>query len=196
MNTRDKLILACEELVIKRGRGFYTLSMDELAQEAGISKRTIYRHFAGKEDLVEAMVDKVMGDIVAKNMELINSDKEINEIIVGMLKNAAYLVNQQFIWDLRTYYPLLWQKIDKIRASKIELLITTLFTNSHKQMRWRVDSRIFKASFIAAMTVVLTPAFIVDSGMSFEEAGKDFLDMFLYGAVEIVPDNIEEQTNN
>lgn len=188
MNTRDKLILACEELVLKKGRGFYNLSMDELAQEAGISKRTIYRHFAGKEDLVEAMVDKVMGDIIAKNLELINSDKEINDIIVGILKNAAYLVNQQFMWDLRTYYPLLWQKIDKIRANKIELLVSTLFANSKKQMRWRVDPRIFRASFIAAMTAVLTPAFILDSGMSFEEVGKDFLDMFLFGAVETVQD--------
>lgn len=193
MKTKERIIHACEELAIKKGRGFYNLSMEELAQEAGLSKRTIYRYFESKEDLIEATIDNILDKIVAKNMALVHAELDIQEIIVGILKNASYLVNQQVIWDLRTHYPFLWQKIDKVRQSKIELLITTLFANSQSRMRWRVDPRIFRASFTAAMTVVLSPSFILDNNMTFEELGKVFLDMFLFGAIEVVPANEKER---
>ncbi len=189
MKTRDRIIYACEELAIKKTRGFYNLSMEELAQEAGLSKRTIYRYFESKEDLIEATIDSILDKIVAKNIELVHVELDIQEIIVGILKNVSYLVNQQVIQDLRIHYPLLWQKIDTVRQSKIELLITTFFSNSQSRMRWRVDPRIFKASFTAAMTVVLSPSFILDNGMTFEELGRGFLDMFLFGAVEVIPAN-------
>jgi hypothetical protein len=60
-------------------------------------------------------------------------------------------------------------------------------------MRWRVDPRIFKASFAAAMTAVLTPHYILDNNMTFEEAGSNFIEMFLFGAVEVIQE--EESAN-
>ena len=39
-------------------RGFHRTTMDEIAREAGVSAGLIYRHFAGKEDLIVAMVDE------------------------------------------------------------------------------------------------------------------------------------------
>ncbi len=39
--------------------GFGAVSMDTIAREAGVSKATVYAHFAGKEDLFGAMVGRV-----------------------------------------------------------------------------------------------------------------------------------------
>jgi TetR/AcrR family transcriptional repressor of mexJK operon len=39
--------------------GFGAVSMDAIAREAGVSKATLYAHFAGKEDLFGAMVGRV-----------------------------------------------------------------------------------------------------------------------------------------
>lgn len=188
MKTKEKILMACEELTIKKSRGFYNLSMEELAQEAGVSKRTIYRHFANKEELFEAAIDKITDEIIAKNMELLGSEKDMKIIIVGLLRNISYLVSQQFISDLSTYYPLLWQKIERIREKKMDILINCLLNNSQVKMRFRVDAKIFKASLIAAMTVVLSPSFIVESGLSFEEVGYQFLNMFIFGGVEPIPE--------
>lgn len=183
--TREKLLIACEELAMRKGRGFYNLSMEELAKEAGVSKRTIYRHFDSKEELFEATVEKVVNQIMAQNMKLLSSGEDIRTIILGILKNAAYVVNGQIITDLSTHYPLLWQKIDKLRQSKMDFVLEHLFSNHRMKWQWRVDPRIFKASLFAAMSEVLSPYFIVESGLSFEEAGYNFLDMFLFGAIEL-----------
>lgn len=39
--------------------GFGAVSMDAIAREAGVSKTTVYAHFAGKEELFGAMVGRV-----------------------------------------------------------------------------------------------------------------------------------------
>lgn len=184
MNTKEKIILACQELALTRGRGFYNLSMDELAAEAGVAKRTIYRYFAGKEELFEATMMYTMEEIVAANTALFASGKDIQEILGALVKNIAYLVNPQVLSDLGSHYPLLWQKVDKMRQNKIEFLINYVLEQSPVKMRWRVDQRIFKAALGAAITQVISPKFVLESGLSLEEVGYNFLNMFLFGAVE------------
>jgi len=153
---------------------------------AGVSKRTIYRYFGSKEEVIEATVVQTMDKIELKNLELFASGTSIQELITALLKNVTYMVNQQVIEDLSTHYPFIWQKIDKIRQSKVDLLINHLLSQSEIKMRWRVDPKIFKASLLSAMTVVMTPRFVMESGMSLEEVGHDFLNMFLFGALERV----------
>jgi len=41
--------------------GFGTVSMDTIAREAGVSKATVYAHFAGKEELFGAVIGRECG---------------------------------------------------------------------------------------------------------------------------------------
>ena len=40
--------------------GFSDVSMDSIAERAGVSKRTVYNHFESKDALIEAIVDKMI----------------------------------------------------------------------------------------------------------------------------------------
>jgi AcrR family transcriptional regulator len=51
---REEFILQVTEEMLAQ-RGYYDMSMDEIAARVGISKVTLYRHFATKEDLVFAL---------------------------------------------------------------------------------------------------------------------------------------------
>ena len=56
---REELILqASEEVLLEKG--YQDASMDEIAARVGIAKGTLYLHFAGKEDLVIALVEREM----------------------------------------------------------------------------------------------------------------------------------------
>lgn len=185
--TKEKIIRACEELVLKRGRGFYNLSMEELARAAGVSKRTVYRYFRSKEELIEATIFQVMEDTIAKNMEVIGCTKNIQERVVHILQNISYLANEQIMRDLKTHYPAVWLKIDGFRREKFDLFFGML-TEDQAKLRWRVDPEIFKSAFLAAMSVIMSPSYILQSGKSLEEVGCNFINMFLFGAVEQVED--------
>jgi AcrR family transcriptional regulator len=55
---RDEILQAARELAIEKGT--ITYSMDELAARVGISKPTLYSHFATKEDLIVAAAAQSM----------------------------------------------------------------------------------------------------------------------------------------
>jgi TetR/AcrR family transcriptional regulator, fatty acid metabolism regulator protein len=54
---RERLILcAAEEVIVEKG--YQALAMEEIASRVGISRATIYLHFASKEDLVLALFER------------------------------------------------------------------------------------------------------------------------------------------
>src|SRR5437588_9427026 len=56
---REALILqAAEEVLMEKG--YYEMSVDEIAARVGIAKGTVYLHFPSKEDLVFAIYERDM----------------------------------------------------------------------------------------------------------------------------------------
>jgi len=60
---RERLILrAAEELLFERG--YHDMAIEDLAARVGISKGTVYLHFASKEDLVLALFERGRHDLL------------------------------------------------------------------------------------------------------------------------------------
>jgi AcrR family transcriptional regulator len=57
LNSKAESILAGAERAFLAA-GFGAVSMDTIAREAGVSKATVYAHFAGKEELFGAVIDR------------------------------------------------------------------------------------------------------------------------------------------
>jgi AcrR family transcriptional regulator len=61
LSTRDQILDATDRLM---GRfGFRRMTMDDLAKEAGLSRRTIYLHFASKEDVGLSSIGRVVESV-------------------------------------------------------------------------------------------------------------------------------------
>lgn len=52
LSTRDRIVAAASELFY--GEGIRAVSVDAVAEKAGVTKRTLYYHFASKDDLIAA----------------------------------------------------------------------------------------------------------------------------------------------
>ena len=70
---REARILAAAAALIIR-YGYDKTTVDEIAQEAGVSKGAIYLHFKSKEDLFEALVLRESEAITARFYELLDAD--------------------------------------------------------------------------------------------------------------------------
>jgi AcrR family transcriptional regulator len=60
---RDEILAATQQLIAERG--FAALAMDELAARVGISKPTLYNQFPTREDLLAAMIARLIRDLFA-----------------------------------------------------------------------------------------------------------------------------------
>src|SRR5213076_2188762 len=62
---RAALILGVAQDVFA-DKGYYDASIDEIAARAGIAKGTVYLHFASKEDLLVALVERQINEFLAR----------------------------------------------------------------------------------------------------------------------------------
>ncbi|HMO56928.1 MAG TPA: TetR/AcrR family transcriptional regulator [Roseiflexaceae bacterium] len=98
---RDEILSAAEEFVGEQG--YAALSMDELATRVGISKPTLYSHFATKEDLlVEAMMRGM-----APLAELVEAHESYTPLahLTLLLRTALQLQVDQRAMSLRPWTP-------------------------------------------------------------------------------------------
>lgn len=56
VGSRDRLLDAAVRLF--EGRGYGSVTMGEIAEEAGLSRPTVYRHFTSKEDILWALTEQ------------------------------------------------------------------------------------------------------------------------------------------
>src|SRR5215469_16417373 len=59
--SREAIVAAAERLFLERGFG--SVSMDELAEAAGLARRTLYNQFSSKEEIFREMLLKVSGQL-------------------------------------------------------------------------------------------------------------------------------------
>jgi DNA-binding XRE family transcriptional regulator len=115
-----------EELknILLKVRGLYTkfgiksITMDDVATELGISKKTLYQHVTDKEDLVDKFIDN---EIELRQKQICecfkigyNAIEELFEISLFMNKLMREQ-NPATEHDLKKYYPEQYQKIAKVR---------------------------------------------------------------------------------
>lgn len=110
---KEKIIAKASDLFLKLG--FKSVTMDDIAGEMCISKKTIYKYFCNKEVLVEEstsmvhrQVHEIIDTIVAKNYNAIHENFEIREMFRDMFKNN---MDTSPIYQLKKHYPEIYQNV-------------------------------------------------------------------------------------
>src|SRR3954452_22491936 len=80
---RDRILDATEHLL---GRlGYQKTTMDDIAREAAIGRRTIYLHFATKEEVALATIDRIVERLKRAMREVASSDRPPGDRLRAML---------------------------------------------------------------------------------------------------------------
>lgn len=110
---KEKIIKKAGELFLKLG--FKSITMDDIACEMCISKKTIYKYFCNKELLVEEStahihkeVHETIDLIVKKNHNAIVENFEIRNMFSEMFKSSA---DSSPIYQLKKHYPEIYEKV-------------------------------------------------------------------------------------
>ncbi|MAO07874.1 MAG: TetR family transcriptional regulator [Alteromonas sp.] len=113
---KEKIIQKSAEMFINLG--FKSVTMDDIAQEMGISKKTIYSHFKNKTQLVKETVLSVfhtitcgIDHIIAQEKNPIEELYEVKKFAMLQLKNEKASPQYQ----LQKYYPEIYKMVQEMK---------------------------------------------------------------------------------
>lgn len=130
---KDKIINKAKEMFLRLG--FKSITMDDIACEMCISKKTIYKYFSNKDVLIEQSVELVhkevhetINQIVSKNFNAIEENFEIKRMFREMFRSAE----SSPIYQLKKHYP---EVYSKALSTQIEVCETCFRDNILKGIK-------------------------------------------------------------
>lgn len=115
-----KILKGAEGLFLKYG--FKSITMDDIARELGISKKTLYQFFEDKTSLVDqAIVRHILQEesCCREMCQHVNNPVEFMLLITDSFGDIKKQINQSILFDLKKYFKSSWDKLNYFRIDFI-----------------------------------------------------------------------------
>jgi AcrR family transcriptional regulator len=172
MGDKNKIIELTEEKFFRDG--FYKTTMDEVASELKMSKKTIYKFFPSKDDLVTAIARHFMEGLKSKILPALNSDKNAIEKLAELnyiLAKVSTKVSTKRMDEIKRHLPKLWNEIDAFRTKMMFLNITKVIDQGKAEgLFLDYPTPIIMNTLVSSVRAIVNPEFILNNNFSISEA--------------------------
>jgi AcrR family transcriptional regulator len=143
--------------------GFSRVTMDEIADALGMSKKTLYRHFPGKEDLLQACTEAHVNECDAE-LKAICGRKELSplerlKLTMSYCHALFSEMSEPLVHDLRRHAPEIWKRVEEQRQQCIATDFGALIREGRQKGQFRkdVDERLFLLIYSNVVRDILNP---------------------------------------
>lgn len=151
--------------------GFRSVTMDDLAEELGMSKKTLYTSFAGKTDLLRAvLLDKLQG--IETDLErLVSSSSNVLDSLHQLLacvQRHADEIQPAFVRDIRREAPEMFQLVQSRRREMIQRYFGKILDDGRKAGIFRKDisTRLMIEILLGATEAIMNPPKMAELGLT------------------------------
>ncbi len=110
MNVAQNILETAGSLFLRYG--IRSVSMDEIAKELGISKKTIYQFFKDKDDIVLQVIKSLIEQEKMEFGEIFESSEDAIDELIQLskcLRSNLGKINPSLLFDLQKYHPRSWE---------------------------------------------------------------------------------------
>ena len=182
---RARIVGAGTELFLSRG--FVRVTADEISGRLGISKATLYKCFASKEDVLQAVVRGIMNEIAGR-VEGILADARLSfvEKLVALFTYVGgriSLFGPLLVRDIQKSAPRIWKEIDNFRRDKLLKNFKVILESGRKEGLFRgdIDLDLLLQMFTFLIGEFINPQAALRSGRSPAEAFESVIKVFFQG---------------
>lgn len=140
---KDKIIAKATDLFLKLG--FKSVTMDDIACEMCISKKTIYKYFCNKEilikettEIVHKAIHQSIDKIVAENHNAIEENFEIRKMFKEMFKTG----DTSPAYQLKKHYPEIYDTVMSREINQCNAVFKQNIVKGIEQDLYRKDIQI------------------------------------------------------
>jgi len=163
--------------------------MDDLAEELGISKKTLYAHFPGKIDLLEAVLADKFAGVEATLKEVTRAHahdfpETLRELLAGTQRELDE-IKPPFVRDMRQKAPEVFKLVEQRRAALIQRYFGKFFVEGQQagMVRKDVPAKLMIEILLAMVQSIMNPPKMEELGMLPKEGFTGILKIVLEGAL-------------
>lgn len=184
MNALTKILAAAAELF--RQYGFKSITMDDIARRAGISKKTLYQHFSNKHEVInEAVVwykEQFCEQCDAAMKDSANAIEGMVRIMT-MLDTMYRQLNPVAMFELQRFYPtgyelfregLIKQDVESVKGNIIQGMAEGYY-------REDLNADLLARFHIETSLMVMQPNLMVNDRYGLQQVNQEIMELFLYG---------------
>lgn len=166
--------------------GVKSVTMDAIAAELGISKKTIYQHFPDKDSIVFEVVKNFISLDGHKWSEL---DRLYPNVIEKMFKSFEMMkemlsqMNPRLLFEIEKYFPNAFQLFIEHREKCIHVNLKADFKKGAQFGYFRddIDFELLARLRMAEVDLAFNPDFYPSNNLSLYETQLVFIDIFMRG---------------
>lgn len=186
-NERDMKILILEgtiKVFNEKGLGF---TMDDLAKQLSMSKKTIYKFFDDKEKLFFSMVDFLF-DGIRESKEAVLNDDSLDTLqkiknILGIMPEGYKDIDLRRLYLLKDKYPKIYKKVEERLETGWESTIMLMEKGIEEGVIRPVKIPIVKMMMEAALEQFFQRDILVNNNISYADALDEVVNILVDGIV-------------
>jgi AcrR family transcriptional regulator len=184
MDPLTKILGSAIELF--RQYGFKAITMDDIARRAGISKKTLYQHFANKDEVVNESVVWYK-EHMTQNCSAILGETE--NAIEAMVKLVAYMdemnkqINPMALFEMQRFYPDAYNTFRRLLETKDVGMIRDNIKQGIEEGLYRpeINADLLARYRLETSLMILQPNLLVNQRQELMSVTLEIGEHFLYG---------------
>lgn len=179
---REKILMSTMEVFNNKGLKF---TMDDIAKNISISKKTIYKVFNDKEEMFLELVDYLFDGIKDAEMQVANdpSLSTLDKIrkILGVMPNSYMDIDFRQLYMLRDKYPKIYEKVEERLENGWELTISLIEQGMKEGVVRPVKIPVLKMMFEASLEQFFRRDVLISNKMTYQDGLAEVVDIIIDG---------------
>lgn len=181
MNDQKKIIEMAEKLFVQNGLNF---TLDDIAKELHIAKKTIYKSYSSKEELLNAMVDNGFSKIQENKQKILKSEipylKKLRAMMIGM-PDSYTLFDFRELETLYDKYPNVYMNLQSHLESDWQPVIELIEEGIEKGKLNEISIPILKIIITSTIESFLSTTNLKENKISYNDALNQMMDIIMKG---------------
>jgi TetR/AcrR family transcriptional regulator, cholesterol catabolism regulator len=184
MEPKERILLKSNELFNRYG--IRSVSMDDIAAQLSMSKKTLYQYFTDKGELVNAVFDLALhsnkGSCVISREK---RDNAIHEIFLSfdMMREMIVNMNPSLLFDLQKYHPSAYRKYLSFKNDFLYELIRTNLEQGIEEELYRpeIDIDVMTRFRLHSVMLAFNPEVFANNKLNALYIEEQLIEHFIYG---------------
>ncbi|MBI4429743.1 MAG: TetR/AcrR family transcriptional regulator [Ignavibacteriales bacterium] len=186
LEEKDRIVESASEKFLSQGISKVTL--DEIASDLRMSKKTMYKFFPSKDELLRSIVHLMMGRMERQIEAIVSSNKPFPEKMTELMAFAGKFIGRlstQFVHDMERFAPALWKEVETFRRERIFSRLEKMFVQAKHEGFFRsdLDHTLFMLMFLHSMQGIMNPHTLSQHSFSAQQAFKGIFKILFEGAL-------------